>query len=412
MDAPGPDPGPAPDPAAPAGEPPADAASPGDPGGPGEGGGPGASGTPGPAPRRGHAASARPRTVLVLGGGGMRGMAHVGVLQVLRDLGITYDAMVATSIGSLVGGLAASGVELEEIERIVGEVQRQDYFKLNLAKFLLKGVRTPSMYSGDAFRENLDELLPDIAVTDTAVPFFCNSVCLETGGSTFWGTSGTEDVSLRDAVYASCALPAIFEPHQRGDLHFMDGGIVDPLPLRFAKTLSPDLIIAVDLTIKATFKAPNYKNRLASTMMRAFEIAEEVVVEQMLHMHADYRTVLIQPKVGHLARFDFDDVPAVVKLGREEAVKVLTSNAATRDLVTRDVVPGLACPVVPRDFVSIHVDMDRCIGCGLCEMVCETDAYWARGEQVTVRKRANYECTRDHACARNCPTDAIHLGNL
>ena len=45
-------------------------------------------------------------------------------------------------------------------------------------------------------------------------------------------------------------------------------------------------------------------------------------------------------------------------------------------------------------------------------MVCETDAFWAEGEKATVRKRSNYECTRDHACARNCPTDAIHLGNL
>ena len=367
---------------------------------------------PAPDPMKGRGVHGRPRTVLVLGGGGMRGMAHVGVLKVLRDLGITYDAMVATSIGSLVGGLAATGTELERIEEIVGEVQKADYFRLNLAKFLLKGVRTPSMYSGDTFRDNLREILPDMPISETLVPFYCNSVCLETGGSTFWGTAGVEDVPIVDAVYASCALPAIFEPFQREDLHYMDGGIVDPLPLRFAKTLSPDLIIAVDLTIKATFKTPNYKNRLASTMMRSFEIAEEVIVEQMLHMHADYRTVLIQPKVGHLSRFDFDDVPAVIELGREEATRVLTSNAATRELITTEVVPGLACPTVPRDYVSIRVDEDRCTGCGLCEMVCETDAFWARGPVATVRKRANYECTRDHACARNCPTDAIHLGNL
>jgi len=339
-------------------------------------------------------------------------MAHVGVLKVLRDLGIKYDAMVATSIGSLVGALAASGRELEEVEEIVGQVQKQDYFKLNFVKFLLQGVRAPSMYRGDTFLENLREILPDSPITETAVPFYCNSICLETGGSTFWGAPGSDDVPLVDAVYASCALPAIFEPYQRGGLHYMDGGIVDPLPLRFAKTLSPDLIIAVDLTVKATFKTPNYKNRLASTMMRAFEIAEEVVVEQMLHMHADYRTVLIQPKVGHLSRFDFDDVHSVIELGREEAVKVLTSNAATRDMITTEIVPGLACPIVPRDYVSIRVDEDLCTGCGLCEMVCETDAFWARGEKATVRKRANYECTRDHACARNCPTDAIHLGNL
>ena len=366
--------------------------------------------------RQTHAAhgaeSKRPRTVLVLGGGGMRWMAHIGVLRAMRDLGIEYDALVATSIGSLVGSLAAAGETCEAIEEIVAKVQKGQYFKLNLAKFLMKGISTPSMYRGDTFRDNLEEILPEGDMQSTQVPFYCNSVCLENGGSVFWGTPGTGDVSIVDAVYASCCLPGIFEPYEFQGKHYMDGGIVDPLPLRFAKTLQPELIIAVDLTVKATFKDPNYKNRLASTMMRAFEIAEEVVVEQMLHMHADYRTVLIQPKVGHLSRFDFDDVKGIIALGEEEARRVLTSNAATRSLVTEQVVDGLYCPLTPRDYVSIRINPERCIGCGMCEMVCETDAFWARGEKATVRKLSNYECTRDHACARNCPTDAIQLGNL
>ena len=81
-------------------------------------------------------------------------------------------------------------------------------------------------------------------------------------------------------------------------------------------------------------------------------------------MHVDYRVALIQPKVGHLARFDFDDVAEVVRRGEEEAISVLTSHAATRDLVRCGVVEGLACPVTPRDFVSIRIDPTACIGCG------------------------------------------------
>jgi NAD-dependent dihydropyrimidine dehydrogenase PreA subunit len=180
--------------------------------------------------------------------------------------------------------------------------------------------------------------------------------------------------------------------------------MVDSLPLRFAKTLGPELVIAVDLTVKATHKTPDYKNRVLHTLYRTFEIVEEVLVEQSLP--------LIQPKVAHLSRFDFADVADVVRCGEEEALRVLTSHAATRDLVREEIVPGLSCPVAPRDYVSIKIDPMRCIGCGLCEMVCETEAYWARGEKATVRKLSNYECTRDHACARNCPTDAISLGNL
>ncbi|MCZ6597655.1 MAG: patatin-like phospholipase family protein [Planctomycetota bacterium] len=356
--------------------------------------------------------SERPRTVLVLGGGGMRGMAHIGVLKAMNTLGIGYDAVVGTSIGALVGAMAAGGYDSDRMEEVVGRVQKEDYFRLNVVKFLLKGVRTPSVFRGDTFRHRLKELLPDKTFAEFEVPFFCNSVRLETGGSVFWGSPGMDDISLVDAVYSSCCLPGIFEPYQRDGFNYMDGGIVDPLPLRFAKSLRPDLIIAVDLTIKATFKTPNYKARVASTLFRAFEIAEEVIVEQSLHMHADYRTALIQPKVGHLARFDFRNVPEVVRLGEEESLRVLTSHAATRHLCRDEALDGLSCPVTPRDYVAIRIDPHLCIGCGMCEMVCETDAFWAQGEKAEVRKLSNYECTRDHACARNCPTSAISLGNL
>jgi NTE family protein len=276
----------------------------------------------------------------------------------------------------------------------------------------MKGVRAPSMYRGDTFRQRLAEILPEKSFAELDVPFYCNAVRLETGGSVFFGAPGFEDVPLVDAVYASCALPGVFEPYERDGYNYMDGGIVDAVPLRFAKTLRPDLTIAVDLTVKSTFKTPNYKSRVLSTLYRAFEIVEEVAVEHALHMHVDYNTVLIQPKVGHLARFDFEDMGDVVRRGEEEALRVLTSHAATRGLVPEAVIEGLSCPVQPRDFVSIRIDPTRCIGCGVCEMVCETDAYWARGEKASVRKLSNYECTRDHACARNCPTDAISLGNL
>ncbi len=354
----------------------------------------------------------KPRVVLVLGGGAMRGMAHIGVFKALEALGIKPDAIVGTSIGSLVGAMGAAGYSIDKMEQLISDIEKGDYFQLNFLKFLVKGARTPSMYRGERFRDRLGEILPEGGFDDLQIPFYCNAVRLETGGSIFWGSPGFRDLSLVDAVYSSCALPGIFEPYHDDEFHYMDGGIVDPVPLRYAKTLRPDITIAVDLTIKAAMKTPDYKSRVMSTMLRAFEIAEEVVAEQNLHMHVDYKTALIQPKVGHLARFDFQDVQSVVKLGEEETLRTLTAHAATRDLITDDIVPGLACPVTPRDYVSIRIDSAACIGCGICEMVCETDAFWARGEKATVRKLSNYECTRDHACQRNCPTGAIRLGNL
>jgi ferredoxin len=122
--------------------------------------------------------------------------------------------------------------------------------------------------------------------------------------------------------------------------------------------------------------------------------------------------VLIQPRSGHLARFDFKDVADVVRRGEEEAVRVLTSHAATRELVTTELVEGLAVPgdaarLRQRAHRSGRVHRLRHVRDGVRDR-----AFWARGEKASVRKLSNYECTRDHACARNCPTGAITLGNL
>ena len=354
----------------------------------------------------------QPRTVLVLGGGAMRGIAHIGVLKAMERLGLVFDAIVGTSIGSLVGAMAAGGYSMDKMEHLLVGLQKQDYFRMNFLKLLLKGHRAPSLYRGDHFHEALTRILPEGGFDALDVPFFCNAVRLESGTQVFWGAPGMDDLPLVEAVYSSCCLPGIFEPYEHGGSHYMDGGMVDALPLRFARLLRPDLVIAVDLTIKGTHRTPNYKGRVASTLFRAFEIAEEVLVEHTLHMHVDRNTVVIQPKIGHRARFDFDNVHELVTLGEEEAIRVLTSHAATRGLVNPDALDGIACPVLPRDYVSIRVDHEACIGCGNCEMACETEAFWAREGDVDVRKLHNYECTRDHACARNCPTSAIHLGNL
>jgi NTE family protein len=354
----------------------------------------------------------RPRTVLVLGGGGMRGMAHIGVLRALERLGLSFDAVVGTSIGSLIGAMVAGGMPLDELEQEVLHLKKEDYFRLNALKLLLRGPRVVSMYQGERFRRSLERLLPEGPISSTRTPFWCNAVCLETGGSVFWGTRGFDDLPVVDAVYSSCALPAVFEPLEHGGRHFVDGGIADPTPLRFAKALGAERILAVDLTVKGTYKAPNFKDRAISSLFRSFEIAQEVVVEHMLHMHVDSSVVLIQPKVGHLHRFDFDEVPEVIAAGESEALRVLLSHPATREEVKVDPSAGLACPVQPVEYVKLSIDPGRCVGCGVCETVCETAGFRMGEEQAEVLKPHNFECTRDHACARNCPTQAIRLGNL
>ncbi|MEZ6013996.1 MAG: patatin-like phospholipase family protein [Planctomycetota bacterium] len=351
-------------------------------------------------------------TVLVLGGGAMRGMAHIGVLRALRTLGLTVDAIVGTSIGSLIGAMVAGGTQVEDLERLLSALEKEDYFQLNTAKFLRKGVRAPSMYRGTTFRASLERILPKHGFDELELPFFCNAVSLESGSSVFFGVRGLRDISLVDAVYASCALPAVFEPLEWKGRHLIDGGITDAVPLRFAKLLRPKRIIAVDLTVKATQRMPEFKAHAVGTLLRSFDIVEDVLREQMLHANLDETIALIQPKVGHMHRFDFGRVEEVALAGEHAALSVLTSHPVTRELVRADWREGAVCPVEPAEYVSLHIDPELCLGCGLCEMTCATEGFSARADRATVLKAHNFECTRDHACARNCPTGAIRLGNL
>ncbi|MEL6713404.1 MAG: patatin-like phospholipase family protein [Planctomycetota bacterium] len=351
--------------------------------------------------------------LLVLGGGAMRGMAHIGVLRAIERAGIRIDGIVGTSIGSLIGAMYSGSSSVAEIEERLPGLAKDDYFRLNFAKFLLKGFRAPSMYSGETFRRSLQSLIGDTTFDDLRLPFFCNSICLETGGGVFFGTRGFRDIDLVEAVYGSCALPAVFEPLEWKGRHFMDGGITDALPLRFAKLLRPTRIIAVDLSVKPSHRPPSFRPHALAALFKANEIVQNVLTEQMLHMHVTSEVVLIQPKIFEMDRFDFDRVHELVESGEREATRVLTSHPMTRDLVTTDALPdGSACPVTPREYVSLHVDTETCIGCAMCQMTCATGGFDARGESATVLKQRNYECTRDQACVRACPTGAVRLGNL
>ena len=346
-------------------------------------------------------------------GGAMRGMAHIGVLRALGRLGLKIDAIVGTSIGSLIGAMWAGSSDVAEIEERLPGLAKDDYFRLNFAKFLRKGLRAPSMYSGETFRRSLEKLIGVTSFDDLRIPFFCNAVCLETGGPVFFGTRGFRDIGLIDSVYGSCALPAVFEPLQWKGRHYMDGGITDALPLRFAKLLGPKRIIAVDLTVKPSHRPPAYRPHAISTLFRAFDIVENVISEQMLHMHVSPEVALIQPKLMEMDRFDFGMVAELVESGESEAIRVLTSHPATRELIVpEDVGVGVSCPTTPREYVSLHVDPELCIGCSMCEMTCETGGFGARGDVAATLKPKNYECTRDQSCVRSCPTGAIRLGNL
>lgn len=202
--------------------------------------------------RAAHAArdGSSERTVLVLGGGGMKGIVHLGVLRALDRLGIQVDEIIGTSIGAVVGAMRACGLTLDEMNAIVGELDRKDFFRIKILKFLVKGYRHASLYKGDLFRRFLEESLTKSSFDELEIPFFCNAISLNSGVQRYFGTTGSRDIPLIDAVYASATLPGIFEPLIWQDEAWIDGGIVESLALRFARTRAASRVIAVDLSVR------------------------------------------------------------------------------------------------------------------------------------------------------------------
>ncbi|MBL8727044.1 MAG: patatin-like phospholipase family protein [Planctomycetes bacterium] len=356
----------------------------------------------------------RPRkTVLVLGGGGMRGFCHIGVVRAIERLGLQVDEVVGTSMGAVMGALFAAGHDSRRIEEVAAEISLKQYFRLNLLKFLVRGFRHASVYKGRTFHELLQRWLPFRSFEELQRPFFCNALSLTTGASRFFGLPGSDAMPVADAVYASACLPTIFEPMAIGADHYVDGGMTETLALRIARARGADLVIGVDLSHRDLHVQTPYKASLPHILFQTYEVMGQALNEHNLHRYADDRTAVIKPKVSHLPLLDMPDVQEIVRLGEREALEVLTTHPLTRYLCKPEVVAEEDRMVSrPRDHVLLQVDMNACIHCGICAATCATQGYAAVPLGDVVKKLHNYECTRDMACERNCPTGAIRLRNI
>jgi NTE family protein len=316
-------------------------------------------------------------------------------------------------MGAVMGALYASGRDSFAIEEVAAEISVRDYLKLNLVKFLVRGYRHASIYKGRHFQRFLRDSLGDAAFDDLAKPFFCNALSLTRGHMRYFGLPGDRAVPVADAVYASACLPAVFEPLQIGEDHFIDGGMAESLSLKVAHARRPDIILAVDLAMADHHESVLYRATLPHILFRTYSIMGAVINEHALHRYCDERVVLLRPKVQGMGVLDQPDTPELVRLGEREALEALTTHPLTRWLCDPRIVREVDRTIArPRDYVHLDVDMNACIHCGICAATCATQGYVDVPVGPVVRKLHNHECTRDTACERSCPTGAIRLRNL
>ncbi|NNE95060.1 MAG: patatin-like phospholipase family protein [Acidimicrobiales bacterium] len=181
------------------------------------------------------------KVAFVLGGGGLRGAAEVGMIKALAEAGIEPDLVVGTSIGSINGAIIASGPMDEmaaSLERMWGELTARGVLREGLFSRAANIVRHRThLHTNDSMRRLLLDWLPYENFEDLTVEFQCSAACVELS-SEWWFDSGP----LIDAILSSCAVPGLLPPMEVNGMHFIDGGVVNSIPISRALELGATTI--------------------------------------------------------------------------------------------------------------------------------------------------------------------------
>ncbi|MBQ1784966.1 MAG: patatin-like phospholipase family protein [Gammaproteobacteria bacterium] len=192
------------------------------------------------------------RVSLVLGSGGARGLAHIGVIQCLQARGFEIVSVAGASMGALVGGLYAAG-KLDDYTQWVRGVGRFDILRL-----LDLSLGAPGLVKGERLISTLRELLGDAQIEALAIPFTAVATDLADGRE-LWLANG----SLFEAIRASISIPLFFQPYSYRGRLVLDGGVVNPVPMAPVFKDHSDLIIAVNLNgPPTTLPGSDSKSRL------------------------------------------------------------------------------------------------------------------------------------------------------
>lgn len=176
----------------------------------------------------------RKRLGLALGGGAARGFAHIGVLQALAEAGIWPEVIVGTSVGSIIGAAVAAGKNIDEINQIANHIHWGRLARLSWPR--------RGFVSFAPLERFLIQWLGDICIEDLPLRFACVATDPLYGRPRLF-----RDGRLAPRVRASCSVPLVVKPILIEDRWYVDGGLLDNLPIRFTRALGADIVVAVNL---------------------------------------------------------------------------------------------------------------------------------------------------------------------
>ncbi len=244
-----------------------------------------------------------PRIGLALGGGAARGFAHIGVIQALEESGLRPDLVVGTSAGSLVAALYASGKRPAELVQLADAM---DESAITDWAFPGRG-----LIRGEALARFVREHTGGRTIEAMAVPLGIVATDLDSGAPILFQRGDTGM-----AVRASSAVPAVFQPVRIGAREYVDGGLVSPVPVRFARQMGAELVIAVDISAAPDGNATGDAMRM---LLQTFAIMGRSINNFELR-DAD---VVLRPRLPGVSGADFAARKKSIQAGREATLAAL-----------------------------------------------------------------------------------------
>jgi NTE family protein len=286
------------------------------------------------------------RIGLALGGGGARGLAHIGVLMVLERERIPIDLIVGTSIGALVGGAYASGISPDELQKKVHAYLNSAEFQSSAMKafeaahsrgevglshkiqaylrnrfYLIQAMFKPGILSNEDFEVTINHFIPDIQIEKTRIPFRAVATDLVSGKEITFSKG-----PLRQAVMASCAVPGAIAPLKEGERLLSDGGIICLVPSSVARKEGADIVISVAV-------GRSIVPEELRTVVDIYQRVNEIMGEKLRNYELANADVVILPEVGDLHWSNFSEAMSLIDEGERAAREKLDD--------IRRVMPGL-----------------------------------------------------------------------
>ncbi len=252
--------------------------------------------------------SERKKVGLALASGGGRGMAHIGVLQVLTEHKVPIDLISGCSAGALVAAIYAAGTDLYMLEKYLCTLVPKDIIDPTV-------VTRGGFLSGNKVSEIVRTLTHDLSVNETKIPCFIGAADLETSEFHIF-----EDCKLYEAARASMAIPGVFTPVRIDGHWYIDGGTLQELPVEVLRDHGADVVIGVDLSIKKRFTVEEDKAPGAhSSLLRAFSIMQK----EITRIRADRVDVRIKPDVSFMGMISTAGAEEAIRIGRACAERAM-----------------------------------------------------------------------------------------